>query len=84
MSNSQKTRILKHLEDGRSITPLDALNLFGCFRLSAVIFDLKEEGHDIQTKMVTNQNGKKFASYTLLSKDGELNLGNTNRYRYPD
>ena len=85
MSNkSQKDRILEYLEDGHSITPIDALNLFGCFRLSAVIFDLKEEGHDIQTKMVTNQNGKKFASYTLLSKNGELNLGNTSRYRYPD
>ena len=84
MSNSQKTRILKHLEDGRSITPIDALNLFGCFRLSDVIFKLKQEGHDIQTDMVENQNGKKFASYTLLSKDGELNLGNTTRFRYPD
>ena len=84
MSSSQKAKILKHLEDGHSITPMEALNSFGCFRLSAVIFDLKQEGHDIKTKMVDNPNGKKFAQYSLLSKDGELNLGLKKTYQYPD
>jgi len=81
---SQKTKILKHLEEGKPITPIDALDLYGCFRLSDVIFKLKQEGHDIQTNMVENQNGKKFASYTLMSKDGEFNFGKVVSLRYPD
>ena len=58
--------ILKHLQDGNKITPLEALNKFGCFRLGAVIFVLKQEGWEIESKMVSN--GKKhFAQYHLKS-----------------
>lgn len=62
---TQKTEILRFLKAGNPITPLDALNFFGCFRLAAVIFDLREEGHEIETEMVSNGNGKQFAEYTL-------------------
>lgn len=54
---------------GHSITPLDALDMFGCFRLSGRIYELKAEGHNIKMEMVT-QNGKKFASYKLLTNGG--------------
>lgn len=64
---TQLSQIKKHLEDGKSITPLEALNDYGCFRLSAVVFNLKELGLDITTTMVKN-NGKKFASYSLDSE----------------
>ena len=49
---------------GNSITPIDALKLFGCFRLGARAFDLREMGYNIETKMVSI-NGKHFASYSL-------------------
>ena len=39
---TQKTRILNHLDNQNSITPLEALNKFGCMRLAAVIWTLKE------------------------------------------
>jgi hypothetical protein len=61
---SQNNRILQHLKKGKPITPIDALNLYGCFRLSARIKDLRDEGHNIKTKPVT-KNGKTFASYTM-------------------
>lgn len=54
--------IRKHLEDGDTLTALDALNLFGCLRLAARISDLRKLGLDIKTKMVT-QGGKTFAVY---------------------
>jgi len=62
---TQNEKILKHLQDGNSITPLEALKLFGCFRLSARILDLRGQGHQIITDTVTH-NGKKFASYYLI------------------
>ncbi|MCE7856899.1 MAG: hypothetical protein DYG97_10195 [Ignavibacteria bacterium CHB3] len=46
---SQKQAILEYLLSGKSITPLEALDLFKCFRLGARIWDLKKEGHDIKS-----------------------------------
>jgi hypothetical protein len=45
---SQNERILDHLIEKRTINPLQALSLYGCFRLSARIFDLKERGVNIE------------------------------------
>ena len=62
---SQKKRILEYLKQGKSVTPIDALNLCGCFRLADVVFRLKKDGYDITTKMVPNTSGKLYASYKL-------------------
>lgn len=60
----QTTQILNHLQSGHTITPLEALDMFGCFRLGARIYDLKRAGYEIKTEMVT-ENGKRFARYSL-------------------
>lgn len=44
---SQKQKILNHLLEGKTLTPLEALQKFGCFRLGARIFDLRAEGYMI-------------------------------------
>ena len=38
---TQTDAILAHLERGLPITPLDALRLYGCFRLGARVWELK-------------------------------------------
>ena len=49
-----------------------ALNLFGCFRLSARIYNLRQEGHDIIKRTITSDHGDKhFAEYTLLKLKGK-------------
>ena len=63
-TQAQTTRIQKHLELGRKITALDALNKFGCLRLAARINELRNDGMAIQSRMVTQQ-GKRFAQYSL-------------------
>ena len=50
-NDSQVTLILNHLKSGKEITPMEALELYGCFRLGAVIFDLKDEGYKIHTRI---------------------------------
>ena len=52
MSNSQTKQIRKHLEDGKTITAIEALNDYNCFRLSARIHDLRQQGMNIQTENV--------------------------------
>ena len=66
MKKSQTAMILKALKKGRKLTPLDALSEFGCFRLGARCFDLKQAGHNIVTTMVKSSTGKRFASYELV------------------
>ena len=65
MTESQTTQILNALKKGAKITPIDALNQFGCFRLGARIHDLKAAGHNIITESVL-KDGKRFASYSLV------------------
>lgn len=62
---TQNEQIKAYLTKGKSITPLDALNKFGCFRLSARIKNLRDEGLKIATKYVT-KDGKTFASYSVI------------------
>lgn len=59
-------RLKKHILAGKAITPLQALEKFGIFRLSARILDLRQEGYDIATEIVT-KNGKRFAKYQLVA-----------------
>ena len=67
LKSSQKSLIKHYLQSGHDITPLEALNMFGCMRLSAVIFDLKKEGYNIITKTVKNKgSGKSYASYRMV------------------
>lgn len=65
MPKSQKENILEYLEIGNKITPLEALYQFGSFRLSAIIFDLRQEGYNIITHNKT-VDGKTFAEYELV------------------
>ena len=66
MSNTQKENVLNLLKSGKSITPLEALQEYGCFRLADRIFVLRQDGYNIITNNIT-ENGKTFAEYTLLS-----------------
>lgn len=65
MPKSQKENILEYLQIGNKITPLEALYQFGSFRLSAIIFDLRQEGFNIITHNKT-VDGKTFAEYELV------------------
>ena len=69
-ASNQKDLLLKHLET-RSINPREALNRYGIFRLAARIFELKEDGHDIATRIICEDvggdNAVKFAEYRLVA-----------------
>ena len=64
MSESQNKQILEYLKIGNKITSLEALNNFGCFRLSSRIFDLRQRGFNIITEK-KKVDGKTFAEYSL-------------------
>jgi len=55
---SQNAAIARYLEEGGRLTPLQALDLFGCFRLAARIGDLRKKGMEIQTDFIRARNEK--------------------------
>lgn len=53
MENATQTdHILAHLRAGYSLTPLEAMDLFGCIRLAARIYDLRQDGWPIEDEKV--------------------------------
>lgn len=62
---TQSKVILAHLQQGNTITGIEALNDFGCFRLPARIKELKDQGHKITSEMIKLPNGKHIARYKL-------------------
>jgi hypothetical protein len=64
-TKTQTDRILAILERGRGITPIQALNNLGCFRLSARIMELKKRGHAIRMELKEQPNGKRVARYSM-------------------
>lgn len=69
---SQEKQIKHYLESGGRLSGISALDKFGCYRLSAVIFNLRDKGLNIKTKMIDNSNGKKkYAEYYLENPTGD-------------
>ena len=64
-TTSQCSQVLKYLQDGNTLTQLQALYKFECFRLPARIDQLRQEGHDIKTKMIKLASGKRVAEYYM-------------------
>ena len=52
MTHSQNARIHAYLKSGRSITGLLALRLYGCFRLAARVYDLRQQGIKVQQRLI--------------------------------
>ena len=55
-SRGQRKAVLEHLRKYGSLTSMDAFKYFGVTRLSAVIFDLRKAGHDIETVWEETEN----------------------------
>lgn len=67
---SQESQILEYLQSGGALTPIEALNLFGCFRLGARIWNLRKAGHPIDDELV-HEGRKKFSRYFWANKKAE-------------
>lgn len=61
---TQNEWVLEALKRG-PVTPIDALQGCGCFRLGARILELRKAGHDIHTEHYKTPSGKVVARYHL-------------------
>lgn len=66
---TQKQRILHYLQTGKTLTRLNGWSTLGVIEAPARISELRQDGHPIDTKMVTitNKYGEKvrIAKWTL-------------------
>lgn len=60
-------RVREHLLRHGSITPMQALEEFGCYRLGARIFELRHNyGMNIKTEQMRSADGEHYAKYVLI------------------
>lgn len=66
---TQCEEILRYMREAGGITPMEAIEQFGCMRLAARIADLKEQGVPIKKETIKRKNrfGEQvsFARYSL-------------------
>jgi hypothetical protein len=72
---SKTADVLRHLEEHGSITSMEAIELFGATRPSAIIFNLRKRGYDIETvtEGALDRYGRaaNYARYVLRRDDGK-------------
>jgi hypothetical protein len=64
MNRTQCAQIIDYLATGHSLSPLQALDKFNCWRLGGRIYELRQAGHRIKTRLV-KIGSKHVASYSL-------------------
>jgi hypothetical protein len=69
---NQEQQILNYLREGNAVTPLLALEKFGCMRLASRVHRLREQGYKIETRH-KRSNDKVYAEY-YLSAESALHL----------
>lgn len=74
---SQKKMVLDYIREFGSITPIEAFRDMGITRLSAIVFILKEEGHDIKADIEIGRsrfgNLTRYARYSFGKDEGNEN-----------
>lgn len=61
---TQTEAIRRHILKHNSITPLEALRKYRCFRLAARIRELRADGFSVQTAMISRA-GRRYAKYVM-------------------
>lgn len=66
---TQVEKILSHLKNGKTISQVEAIHYFDCYRLSAIIQRLRCAGYDIVTHRERNHSGVgSHARYELIKQ----------------
>lgn len=86
----QTDRILEYMREFGSISQREAVNDLGCYRLSARIADLKEEGYEIGSDWETSKNrfgeAVSFKKYRLKGgnheRENTIHIDRSGNYRF--
>lgn len=62
--NSQKKAVLTVLQEKGHLCSIEAIKDMGITRLSAIIYDLREEGHEIKTMKFTSSILNRYGNHS--------------------
>lgn len=65
---TQRSAILNYLIKKKTITPMEALDKFGAFRLASHINVLRSRGYLIKTDLIRTNDGRTYAKYFYLGE----------------
>lgn len=72
MRLTQYDRVLDHLKKNKKLSQKQAINLYGAYRLSAIIYTLRKDGYNITTNFKSGKNrfgdNVSWAEYKLEMK----------------
>lgn len=72
MKLTQYDRVLDHLLKNKKLSQKQAINLYGAYRLSAIIYNLRKDGYNISTNFKSGKNrfgdSVSWAEYKLETK----------------
>ena len=75
MRVTKTAQVLEHLKNHGTITSWQAIQEYGATRLSAIIFNLRKDGYDIDTKteLTKDRNGNvcQYAKYILNREENK-------------
>jgi hypothetical protein len=75
MRVTKTAQVLEHLKSHGTITSWQAIQDYGATRLSAIIFNLRKDGYDIDTKteLTKDRNGNvcQYAKYILNREENK-------------
>jgi hypothetical protein len=63
----QTRKVLAHLEAGKSISPLEAQNVYGIYRLAGRIHELRRAGYQVRMERREDEMGHRYGRYFLAS-----------------
>lgn len=63
---NKTTQIINHLKRYGSITSLEAIEMYGATRLSAIIYNLRKQGYNIETMKM--QFTDRYGNYSTYGK----------------
>jgi hypothetical protein len=57
--------VLKHLQSGKTLTPIQAARLYDICRLADRARDLRKKGYDVKTQMISVPSGKRVGRLSI-------------------
>lgn len=75
MKTTKKDKVLAHLKSGKSLTPLEAFGVYKVTRLSGIVYDLRAEGHRIESHVKLDAENQKYAQYKYVEFTGKDERG---------
>ena len=67
MERTKIQAILEYMQNGGKVTDMNAVEIAKTYRLSAIIFDLRKRGYNIQDRWLQNENtGNRYKEYWLV------------------